>query len=114
VTPAGEVVEYRRPEGIGPRSIAVGPEGRLWFPATTGGWQTRALSSIGPAGDIGPRICLAPHCSLAPGSLVTGPEGNVWFTAQGLRSSAIGGGGSGLAEDARIANQAGSIGLLSG
>jgi streptogramin lyase len=114
VTQAGEVVEYRTPEGIGPGSIAVGPGGRLWFPATTGGWQTRALRSIGPAGDVSPRICLAPHCSLAPGSLITGPEGNLWFTAQGLRSPAIGGGGSGLAEDARIANQAGTIGLLPG
>jgi streptogramin lyase len=112
VTPAGKVVEYKAPKEIAPGEIALGPGGRLWFGSTTGGSVVRAVSSIGPGGDVGPRVCLAPHCSLTPSSLATGPEGNVWFTADGLRSSAIGGGGSGLAEDARIANLAGTVGLL--
>jgi streptogramin lyase len=100
--------------GVGwPDSIAVGPEGRLWFPAfsSTAGLEPRALASIGPGGKIGRRICVARKCGLVPGRLTTGPDGDIWFTVSGPTASG-GGGGTGLLEMARVANEAGFIGRL--
>jgi streptogramin lyase len=107
---AGQMVEFPLAEVGWPHSIAVGPEGRAWFPAYKGG-VLRALTSIGPGGGIGPRICVERRCELMPGNLTTGPEGDIWFTASQPTSS-NGGGGTGLMEMERVANEPGFIGRL--
>lgn len=110
ITRAGALAEYRIPNGW-PRPIAVGPEGRLWFQSSFGGWNYRALNSIGVGGRLGKPICADPTCELEPTGLVGATDGSLWY---GLSRPNLntGGGGSGIAIDMEIANEAGLIGHL--
>jgi len=117
IAPSGRVVEFRVPNAGWLHSLAVGPEGRLWFPSRSpsvaGGYVTRALNSIGPAGDTGEPICLDPECKLEPTGLTAGPDGSVWFSAARGRSGG-GGGETAFWETHVITNEAGYIGRLPG
>jgi streptogramin lyase len=108
ITGAGSLALYPILDGL-PYSIAVGPERRLWFQSSFGGWNFRALDSIGIDGRTGEPI--DPTCSLAPTGLVAAADGSLWYalTRPNLNT---GGGGSGLYIGNEIANEAGSIGNL--
>jgi streptogramin lyase len=106
----GHLTEYRVPNGD-PGSIAVGPEGRLWFQSSFGGWDYRALDSVGVDGRPREPICADPTCQLEPTGLIAAPDGSLWY---GLARPNLntGGGGSGLGIDMEIANEAGFIAHL--
>lgn len=110
ITPTGDFAEYRVPHSW-PMTIAVGPNGRLWFPSTFGGAVLRALRSIDKRGRLGKPICIDPRCRLEANGLASGPGGRVWFSAR-KASSPGGGGTTGIIEDENIANEAGIIGRL--
>jgi streptogramin lyase len=111
VSPGGSLARYRF-RHVEPAEIAVGPEGRLWFTEEVQGYPHAALNSIGPDGDLGRPICLAPKCGLEPFGLAFAPNGELWFSALTSEVPYGGGGGGGviLAEDRT--NQAGFIGHL--
>ena len=110
ITPAGDFAEHRVPHSW-PTTIAVGREGRLWFPSTLGGAVFRGLRSIGKQGRLGKPICVDPRCWLGVSGLASGPDGHLWFTA-GKVSSAGGGGMTQIIQDELRANEAGVIGKL--
>jgi virginiamycin B lyase len=57
ITVAGDLSVYALPNGL-PYSIAVGPEGRLWFQSSFGrDWDYRALGSISIDDQLSPPIC---------------------------------------------------------
>lgn len=110
ITPAGDFAEYRVPHSS-PTTIAVGPNGRLWFPSTFGGAVPRALRSIDRRGRLGKPICIDPSCQLEANGLASGPGRRVWFSAR--RAASPGGGGTTvILRDEHIANEAGTIGRL--
>jgi streptogramin lyase len=110
ITNVGDLAEYPVHNGY-PSSIAVGPEGRLWFPSTFGGQVYRALDSISAGGRPGKPVCADPTCELEPISITAAPDGSLWY---GLRMPpSIGGGGfTQIMEGEAIANEAGFIGHL--
>ena len=111
VNPGGSLVRYRVGH-VEPGEIAVGPEGRLWFTEEAQSYPHAALNSIGPDGDLGQPICLAPKCGLEPFGLAFAPNGELWFSALTSQVPYGGGGGGGLIADQERANQAGFIGHL--
>lgn len=110
ITRAGSMATHSILDGR-PYSIAVGPEGRLWFQSSFGGWNFRALNSIDVRGRPGEPICADPTCSLEPTGLVAGPDGSLWY-ALARPNLNTGGGGSGLYNGNLIANEAGLLGNL--
>jgi streptogramin lyase len=110
ITTAGSLAQYPIPDGL-PFSIAVGPEGRLWFQSSFGGWNYRALNSIGIGGRTGRPICADPTCSLAPSDLVAAADSSFWY-ALARPNLNTGGGGSGLYNGNLIANEAGFLANL--
>jgi streptogramin lyase len=57
-----------------PRDIAVGPDGNLWFPDSTG-----AIGRITPSGTI-TEFSSGLNQGSDPQAIVAGPDGNLWFT----------------------------------
>jgi streptogramin lyase len=110
LTNAGKLAEFPVPNGS-PGSIAVGPNGRLWFQSSFGGWQYRAINSIGFGGRIGKPRCADPTCALEPTVLTAASDGSLWYGLRGQNLN-TGGGGSGIAIEMEIANEAGSVGHL--
>jgi streptogramin lyase len=110
VTKDGDLAEFPAPDAL-PYSIAIGPERRLWFQSSFGGWNYRALASIGPDGKITQPICADPTCQLKPTGLTAAPDRSLFY---GLTEPnlTIGGGGSGIHADMEIANEAGFIAHL--
>jgi streptogramin lyase len=110
VAKGGALAEFPAPDAL-PYSIAIGPERRLWFQSSFGGWDYRALASIGPDGKITKPICADPTCQLEPTGLTTAPDHSLFY---GLARPNLntGGGGSGLAIGTEIANEAGFIAHL--
>jgi len=110
LTKNGVLAEFPAPDAL-PFSIAVGPERRLWFQSSFGGWDYRALNSIGPKGKIAKPICASPSCQLEPTGLTAAPDHNLLY---GLSRPNLntGGGGSGLLIGMEIANEAGFIAHL--
>lgn len=108
LTKEGKLDEFPVPDSY-PTSIAVGPEGRLWFESSTGGRVSGDLDSISIGGKVGPRVCAYSGCRLEPTALIAAPDGDLWYglIAPNLNT---GGGGSGIAIDMEIANEAGFIG----
>jgi streptogramin lyase len=111
VDQGGSLARYRVGD-VNPYEIAVGPEGRLWFTEKVQGYPHAALNSIGPDGDLGQPICLAPECKLEPFGLAFAPSGELWFSALTSEVPYGGGGGGGLILAEDRANQAGFIGHL--
>jgi streptogramin lyase len=109
-SPVGKVTEYRVHHAM-TSSIAVGRDGRLWFPASFGGQSYRALNSISRGGDLGNPFCIDPECALAPEQLTTAPDGSLWYSTWGL-TSVGGGGGAHQIEGLTIENQPGAVGHL--
>lgn len=107
---AGKVTEYRVHHAM-TTSIAVGRDGRLWFPASFGGQSYRALNSISRRGDIGKPFCIDPECVLVPEHLTTAPDGSLWYSTWGA-TSVGGGGGAHQIEGLAIENQPGAVGHL--
>jgi streptogramin lyase len=110
ITKAGSLALYPIPDGL-PFSIAVGPGRRLWFQSSFGGWNFRALNSIGIGGRIGKPICADPTCSLEPTELVAAADDSLRY-ALARPNLNTGGGGNGLYIGNEIANEAGYIGKL--
>lgn len=82
MTPTGDMTLFRPPgEGTRPESIAVGPDGRLWFVET----GPDRVATIGVDGTFGPRYKLrvgGVDGGLLEGSqgrLVFGPEDDAWI-----------------------------------
>jgi streptogramin lyase len=93
-----------------PETIAVGPEGDVWFEQAFGrAYYPRALDSLSVAGNFGGRVCGDPRCYLETRGLVFGPDGNLWYGLQRPNQN-HGGGGSGLAIGNEIDNEAGFLG----
>ena len=111
ITPDGGLKGYRVPNGD-PGTIAVGPEGRLWFPSTIGGRAYRALNSIDAEGHLGTPVCAGPKCGLAPIGLIARPDGDLWFSAAEAHRPNGGGGGSVLIEGIYRENLPGTIARL--
>jgi hypothetical protein len=112
ITRRGKLLLFSAPRAD-PDSIAVGPEGRLWFQQAIGRpYYSRALNSIGIDGRTGKPVCAAPGCQLQVGGLVGAPDGSLWY---GLRQPNLntGGGGSGLGIEMEIENEAGFVGHFS-
>jgi len=110
ITRAGSLALYPVLDGL-PYSIAVGPERRLWFESSFGGWNFRALNSIGVGGRTGEPICADPTCSLKPTELIAAADGSLWY-ALARPNLNTGGGGTGLYIGNQIANEAGFLGTL--
>jgi streptogramin lyase len=105
ITAAGDLAEYRLP-GSAYYPGAVGLEGRFWFQ----GWLhgSPALDSIGVDGQLGKPACADPSCSLEPTAIAAAPDGSLWYGLRGQNLN-TGGGGSGIAIEEAIGNQAGSV-----
>jgi streptogramin lyase len=110
ITPTRSLALFKVPDSF-LYSIAVGTEGRLWFQSSFGGWNARALNSIGIGGRLGQPICADPTCQLNPRGLAWTPDGSLWY---GLERPNLntGGGGSGLGIEEEINNEAGSVARL--
>jgi streptogramin lyase len=91
ITPAGEVTCFTDPHIFYPASIAVGPDGALWFtnfgyepcegPLGCGG---RTIGRITTAGVVSTYEDPAIH---DPSGIASGPDGAVWFTNAEANSS---------------------------
>jgi virginiamycin B lyase len=67
--------EFRIPSG-GPRAIAAGPDGNLWFTEE----RENSIGRITPSGKITEFQIPSPHSR--PGEITAGPDGNLWFTEE--------------------------------
>ncbi len=77
--PAGIIAEFPLPTSeIFPAGIAAGPDGNLWFTASTSVGDISKLERITPAGQI-TEFALPPSIPL---EIVAGPDGNLWFTEE--------------------------------
>jgi streptogramin lyase len=80
IAPSGQVIKFGTPEGDGtPGSIALGPEGDMWFTEP----DVSKIGRITPAGEISQFT--APSVG---GPIVLGPDGNMWFMS-GYSTSAL-------------------------
>jgi len=70
----GDITEFALPPGSGPDGITTGPDGNLWFTASSG-----RVGRITPTGTI---TEYAAGITTEPGQrgITTGPDGNLWFT----------------------------------
>jgi streptogramin lyase len=110
LTESGELAEFRLSIGS-PYSIAVGPEGHLWFPSSLHRGYARALDSIDSSGHVGVPICADPTCELEPGNITRAPDGSLWYGLRGHNYN-TGGGSSGFYIEDQINNEAGFLGHL--
>jgi streptogramin lyase len=111
IAPTGAIASYRV-RAADTRTIAIGPEGRLWFRSSFGGSVYRALRSIGPRGNLSRRICTGPKCGLEADGLLIRPNGEIWFSATEAHPPPGGGGGTAIGEDRRREEEAGVLGRL--
>jgi streptogramin lyase len=111
ISPAGLLSEFPAPKAANLSSIALGHEGRLWFPSAVPGhgYPTRGLNSIGPGGELGEPFCISPGCKLEPFGLLARPDGSIWFGGQKTQLIPPSG-SSGQAQDIYTAAEAGFIG----
>jgi virginiamycin B lyase len=107
---AGTAIEFHVHHSM-TTSIAVGRDGRLWFPASFGGQSYRALNSISRKGDLGKPFCIDPECALLPRDLTAAPDGSIWYSTSGV-TSVGGGGGAHQIQGLAIENEPGAIGHL--
>jgi virginiamycin B lyase len=91
ITTEGRIKQFRVPARYGTGAIAAGADGNIWF--TTGPYPLSAIQWITPAGELGPRVCLAENCFLPPSSLAFAPDGVLWFGTR-IETCGICGGGS--------------------
>lgn len=76
VTPAGQVSEFFLPSAGGtPTRLAAGPDGNVWFTASS----AEAVGRITPGGEI--KEFPLPHYT-RPSFITGGPDGNVWFSIE--------------------------------
>lgn len=71
ITTSGTVTEYGLPEKGGPKGIAVGSEGKIWFTEYDSGY----VGSINTSGGELKEYSLG---STGPEAIVTGPDGDMW------------------------------------
>jgi virginiamycin B lyase len=77
--PAGIIAEFPLPTSeISPAGITAGPDGNLWFTASTAVGDISRIGRITPAGQIS-EFALPPGIPL---EIVAGPDGNLWFTEE--------------------------------
>ncbi|MFT3863185.1 MAG: hypothetical protein QM729_02850 [Solirubrobacterales bacterium] len=75
LTPSGEMSEFVIPEAGGDQNrLALGPEGNIWFTATT----VNRVGYVTPDGRVEEFPSLGYYAS--PNFLTAGPDGTVWFT----------------------------------
>src|SRR5260370_11287921 len=75
--PAGIIAEFPLPTSeISPAGITAGPDGNLWFTASTAVGDISRIGRITPAGQIS-EFALPPGIPL---EIVAAPDGNVWLT----------------------------------
>jgi hypothetical protein len=72
----GQRIQRRDPAGLGADDIVAGPDGNVWFAASSG---HVAIDRVTPSGEVSE---FDKGLVGAPSDLVAGPDGNVWFTAQ--------------------------------
>jgi streptogramin lyase len=111
ITASGVLAEYQLRDGSVYYPFAVLPEGRAWFPSTLARGYLRAINSIGSDGQIGNPTCADPTCALQPSDLTAAPDGSLWYSLRRPNLN-TGGGGSGIAIENEISNEAGYVGHL--
>ena len=73
ITPDGDITEWDIPTpDSGPRALAAGPDGNIWFSEFKGG----KIGRITPSGEI-TEFDLPPQTG--PGDITAGADGNMWF-----------------------------------
>ena len=82
ITPSGSITQFQSGlvQGDQLSSIALGPDGNMWFTIANGG--AGAIGRITPWGTI-TRFTSAALAGAQPGAITGGPDGNVWFTLNG-------------------------------
>ena len=79
ITTSGKVSSFRDASIRGPRAIAAGPDGALWFTNNRG-------DSIGRI-TTGGKVSSFRHASIdGPWGITAGPDGALWFTNDGSDS----------------------------
>jgi streptogramin lyase len=111
ITASGALAEYQLRDGSVYYPFAVLPEGRAWFPSTLARGYLRAINSIGRDGQLGKPACADPTCALQPSDLTAAPDGSLWYSLRRPNLN-TGGGGSGIAIENEISNEAGYVGHL--
>jgi streptogramin lyase len=95
--------------------MAIGPEGRLWFPSLFSPISYNGIASIGPGGKRSRPTCAVKMrgCGIEVDALEPGPGGKLWFTAGAAYLLYHGGGGeTGLLENIDQERSPGYIGYL--
>jgi virginiamycin B lyase len=74
ITPEGVVTEFDIPTpDSGPRALAAGPDGNIWFSEFKAG----KIGRITMQGEV--TEFELPNPQTGPGDITTGTDGNVWF-----------------------------------
>jgi virginiamycin B lyase len=74
VGPDGKITEFAIPTpGSGPRALAAGPDGNIWFSE----YRASKIGRITPAGVV--TEFQLPRPNSGPGDITTGADGNLWF-----------------------------------
>lgn len=83
MTPAGTLTAFPLPNGRVLGDIAVGSDGNLWFPWSTGAFVfTLGISRVTPAGVV--TDFPLPGIQSRAAGIAAGPDGALWFTEPGL------------------------------
>jgi streptogramin lyase len=87
ITPDGTMTEFQTPVGIEPKSLALGPDGALWFTAVSGLSSTEHTYSRGK-GYVGRMTTSGEFQTFevpdaTPTAIVAAPDGTLWFGADG-------------------------------
>ena len=79
------VQQFSLTDGADPTdAIAVGPDGNLWFPVSTGSFS-ESIARMTPTGAVTYYPLSAPaETDPDVSSITPGPDGNMWFTEEGL------------------------------
>ena len=77
LTPSGTLTYFTLSPGVGPRGIAAGPDGAIWFALTNVG----RIGRLTPAGTLTQFVL--PDAGSGPFGITAGPDGNLWFTEIG-------------------------------
>lgn len=75
IMPGGKIVRHGLTGNGHPVSIALGPDGTVWFGMAALGYRDPYLGRVGPTGTV--TEYRVPRAE--PGSIAVGPEGRLWF-----------------------------------
>ena len=74
ITPEGRITEFAVPTAnSGPRALAAGPDGNIWFSE----YRTSKIGRITPSGRI--TEFRMPRPNAGPGDITAGADGAMWF-----------------------------------